>query len=85
LKVPAKGGSSTVADYPQLSPTCDQPLLPLREALFFAAEGSNGSIFKITGDLNQYFHGGSSTVENHSRRLLRNLLGDRILLPAIGN
>ena len=85
MKVPAKGGSSTVADYLQLSPTSDQPLLPLREALFFAAEGSNGSIFKITDHLNQIFYGGSSIVENHSRRLLRNLLGDRILLPAIGN
>jgi hypothetical protein len=53
LKVRAKGGLSTVADYLQLSPTSDQPLLPLREALFFAAEGSNGSIFKITGHLNQ--------------------------------
>jgi len=58
LKVPAKGGSSTVADYLQLSPTCDQPLLPLREALFFAAEGSNGSIFQITGHLNQKGDGG---------------------------
>jgi hypothetical protein len=47
LKVSTKGGSSTVADYPQLSPTCDQPLLPLREALFLLLKVQTDQFSKL--------------------------------------